>query len=167
MKHLQGQVEAERFVEGKLHQVIEPVTALRRAPSHDARLDSEALLGERMMVYETTEDGWAWGQLETDGYVGWLSANALASSGPAPTHKVASLRAIVFPSPDIRTPPIAALPMGVQLTVVRQDHRIAGPSLGWHIPEVHVEPIEARQPAFVAAGEQLLGTRYLWVGKTS
>jgi len=66
-KHLQGQVEAKRFVEGKRHQVIEPNTALRRAPSHDARLDTEALLGERVMIYETTDEGWAWGQLETDG----------------------------------------------------------------------------------------------------
>src|SRR5262249_51830109 len=44
--HLRGHVEAKRFVEGPRHQIIEPVTALRRAPSHDARLDTEALLGE-------------------------------------------------------------------------------------------------------------------------
>src|SRR5262245_6575345 len=101
-KYLQGQVEAERFVEGARHQVIEPVAALRRASSHDARLDSEALLGERMMIYETTEDGWAWGQLETDGYVGWLSANELASSGTAPTHKVARQRRIDLQRTDHR-----------------------------------------------------------------
>src|SRR5215471_14939331 len=102
-KHLQGQVEAKRFVEGTRHQVIEPFTALRRTPSHEAKLDSEALLGERLMVYET-EEGWAWGQLETDGYVGWLSANALRPSGPAATHKVTALRALAFPSPDIKLP---------------------------------------------------------------
>src|SRR5215510_11149132 len=98
-RHLQGQVEAKRFVEGMRHQIIEPVTAVRRAASHDARLDTEALLGERAMIYETTEDGWAWGQLETDGYVGWLSANALGARGPGPTHKVAGFRGIVFPGP--------------------------------------------------------------------
>ena len=124
-RHLQGQVEAKRFVEGTRHQVIEPVTAVRRAASHDARLDTETLLGERVMIYETTEDGWAWGQFETDGYVGWLSANALGASGPAPTHKVAALRAIVFPGPDIRLPAIASLSMGAQLTIVRQDERFA------------------------------------------
>ena len=68
-KYLKGQVEAERFVEGIHRQVVEPVTALRHARSHEASLDSEALLGERVIVYETTEEGWAWGQLETDGYV--------------------------------------------------------------------------------------------------
>ena len=51
-KHLQGQVEARRFVEGTRHQVLDPVAPLRRAPSHEARLDTEALLGERVMIYE-------------------------------------------------------------------------------------------------------------------
>src|SRR5262247_3998387 len=56
--HLRGHVEAKRFVEGSRHQIIEPVTALRRTPSHDARLDTEALLGERVTIYETTDEGW-------------------------------------------------------------------------------------------------------------
>ena len=100
--------------------MIEPNTALRRAPSHDAGLDTEALLGERVMIYETTDEGWAWGQLETDGHVGWLSANALGPRGPAPTHKVTALRTLVFPGPDIKMPPLAALPMGAQVTIARR-----------------------------------------------
>ena len=78
-KHLQGQVEAQRFVEGARHTVTEPIAAMRRTPSHEARLDTQALLGESVMVYETTDEGWAWAQLEADGYVGWLSANALGA----------------------------------------------------------------------------------------
>src|SRR5471032_1533799 len=107
-KHLQGQVEAKRFVEGTRHEVIEPIAGVRRAASHEARLDTQALLGERVMVYETTDEGWAWGQLETDGYVGWLSANALGKTGRAPTHKVAVPRAFAFPGPDIKLPPAVA-----------------------------------------------------------
>src|SRR6478752_3007474 len=80
---LRGQVEAERFVEGKRYQVVEPQTAMRRAARHDARLDTEALRGDIVTVYDTTGEGWAWGQLESDNYVGWLSANALAAPGPA------------------------------------------------------------------------------------
>jgi cell wall-associated NlpC family hydrolase len=166
-KHLQGQVEAKRFVEGTRHQVIEPVTALRRSPSHDARLDSEALFGERVMVYETTEEGWAWGQLETDGYVGWLSANSLGPSGPAPTHKVGVLRALAFPGPDIKFPPIAALPLGARLTIARQDERFAVTVSGWHLPKVCLVPMKARRSDFVAVADQFLGTPYLWGGKTS
>ena len=166
-KHLRGQVEAEHFVEGVLHQVIEPAISLRRTSSHEARLDSEALLGERVMIYETTEEGWAWGQLETDGYVGWLSANALGPTGTAPTHKVAVPRALVFPGPDIKLTPAAALPMGARLAVVRQDERFAVTASGWHVPEVYLAPIKSRQTDFVAVAEQFLGTPYLWGGKTS
>ncbi|MFZ0174396.1 MAG: C40 family peptidase [Pseudolabrys sp.] len=166
-KHLQGQVEAQRFVEGRRYQVLEPVTTLRRTPSHDARLDSEALLGERAMIYETTEEGWAWGQLENDGCVGWLSANSLGPSGPAPTHKVAVLRAFAFPGPDIKLPPIAGLPMGARLTIARQDERFAVTVSGWHVPAVCLAPIKARSSDFVAVAEQFLGVPYLWGGKTS
>jgi cell wall-associated NlpC family hydrolase len=166
-KHLQGEVEAARFVEGTRYQVIEPIAALRQAPSHDARLVTEALLGERITVYETTEEGWAWGQLETDGYVGWLSANALAAPAAMPTHKVAVLRTLGFPGPDIKLPPLAALPMGAAVAVVRQDERFAVTAEGLHLPAVHLAPLKARQPDFVTVAEKFLGTPYLWGGKTS
>jgi cell wall-associated NlpC family hydrolase len=166
-KHLQGQVEARRFVEGTRHQVIEPIAGVRRTPSHEARLDTQALLGESVMIYETSEEGWAWGQLEADGYVGWLSANALGAPGAAPTHKVAVPRTLVFPGPDIKLPPVTALPMGALLAVARQDERFAVTAAGWHVPIVHLAPIKARQPDFVAVAEQFLSAPYLWGGKTS
>lgn len=165
--HLRGQVEAQRFVEGSRHQIIEPATALRRVPSHDARLDTEALLGERVTIYERTDEGWAWGQLETDGYVGWLSSNALGAVGAAPTHKIVALRAFAFAGPDIKLPPAAALPMGARLAVTRQDERFAVTALGWHVPEVYLAPLKARQPDFVTVAERFVGTPYLWGGKTS
>ena len=49
-KHLEGQVEAARFVEGTECQVIDAIAPMRRAPSHDAALDTEALKGERVTI---------------------------------------------------------------------------------------------------------------------
>jgi cell wall-associated NlpC family hydrolase len=166
-KYLQGQVEAARFVEGQRFEVVEPVADLRRAPSHEAPLDSQVLLGECMTVYETTGEGWAWGQIESDGYVGWLSANALAAPGPPPTHKVRALRTLVFARPDIKTPPLTSLPMGARLAVARQDERFAITASGWHVPQTHLVPIKSKQDDFVAVAEQFLDTPYLWGGKTS
>jgi cell wall-associated NlpC family hydrolase len=165
--YLKGQVEAERFVDGTRYQVIEPVTPLRRAASHDARLDTEVLLGERVIVYEITEEGWAWGQLETDGYVGWLSANALGKPGPAPTHKVCVPRTLCFATADIKSPPLTALPMGARLVVARQDERFAVTASGWHVPEIHITPLGSHRRDFVAVAEQFLDAPYLWGGKTS
>lgn len=165
-RYLKGQVEARRFVKGTRYQVIEPTTPLRRTASHDARLDTEVLLGERVIVYEITEEGWAWGQLEIDGYVGWLSSNTLGKPGPAPTHKVSVPRTLCFPAADIKLPPITALPMGARLAIARQDERFAITASGWHVPEVHLAPVKARALDFVAVAEAFLGAPYLWGGKT-
>ena len=75
------------MAEGQLYEVVEPTAPLRQAPSPDAPLDTEALKGERVTVFEI-EEGWARGKLEADGYAGFLPANALSAPGPAPTHKV-------------------------------------------------------------------------------
>jgi cell wall-associated NlpC family hydrolase len=165
-KHLQGQVEAKQFVEGVRYALVAPFADLRRAPSHEAPLDTQALLGEIVTVYEMTEEGWAWGQLERDGYVGWLSANALGTPGALPTHKVAVPRTLAFPGPDIKLPSVAALPMGAQLTITRQDERFAITVSGWHVPGIHLTPVRAKQPNFVSIAEQFLNTPYLWGGKT-
>ena len=165
--YLKGQVEAARFVEGVRQEIVDPVAAVRRAPSHEARLDTQALLGETVVVYETTEEGWAWCQLESDGYVGWLSANALGAPGPAATHKVSVPRTLAFPGPDIKLAPAAALPMGARLAIARQDERFAVTANGWHLPMMHLSPLKARQADFVAVAEEFLHTPYLWGGKTS
>jgi cell wall-associated NlpC family hydrolase len=64
-------------------------------------------------------------------------------------------------------PPIAALPMGAQLAIVRQDERFAVTASGGYVPEAYVAPIKARRSDLVAVAEQFLGTPYLWGGKTS
>ena len=54
-KHLEGQVEAERFVDGQLCEVFDRCAPVRRAPVPDAPLETEALKGERVTIYETTK----------------------------------------------------------------------------------------------------------------
>ena len=95
-----GKVDAARFVVGTLQEVIVGHAPVRKAPSHDAPLLTEALRGERVTVYEIDDEGWAWGQLAHDGYVGWLPAAALLAPRAEPTHRVAALRTLVFPAAD-------------------------------------------------------------------
>jgi cell wall-associated NlpC family hydrolase len=166
-KHLEGRVAAARFVDGVVREVVAPQAPVRRDPSPDAPLDTEALQGERVTLYEATDEGWAWGQLAGDGYVGWLPAAALAAPGPIPTHKVAVLRTLVFPGPSIKLPPAAALPLGARLAIVRHEGRLAVTAGGGYVPMSHLAPVDAAEPDFVAVAERFLGVPYLWGGKTS
>jgi hypothetical protein len=77
-------------------EIFDPVVPVRREPSHNAALDTEALKGERVVIYERDAEGWAWGQLKSDGYVGWLPDIALVQPRTTPTHKVTALRTFAF-----------------------------------------------------------------------
>jgi hypothetical protein len=166
-KHLAGVVEAERFVEGKAYEIGAALAPVRGAPSHAAELATEALKGERLTVYDISNDGWAWGQLAGDGYVGYLPASALCAPGPAATHKVSALRTFSFPGPSIKLPPLETLSFGCQLAIARIDGPFAITAAGSHVPVLHVVPIETMETDFVAVAEQFLGTPYLWGGKSS
>ena len=166
-KHLEGKVSAARYVEGRLCEVIEPQAPLRRAPRPDAPLDTEALKGERVTIYDANGEGWAWGQLAADGYVGWLPDNALAPAGAAPTHKVTALRTLVFPGPSIKLPPLEALPLGARVAIARIEDRMAVTPSGAYMPATHIAPLDQNEMDFVAVAERFLGAPYLWGGKTA
>src|ERR1700760_3151808 len=90
-KYLEGEVQADRFVTGEEFEVTAPIAPVREQPSSNAMLMTEALRGERVTVYDRNGEGWAWGQLKDDGYVGWLPDAALTKPVAAPTRKVVAL----------------------------------------------------------------------------
>ncbi|MGO8912225.1 MAG: NlpC/P60 family protein [Bradyrhizobium sp.] len=166
-KYLEGKVEAKRFVAGEEFEISEAIAPLRCAPSPDAELATQALKGERAMIYDRNGEGWAWGQLNSDGYVGWLPDRALVRPAGKPTHKVTALRTFAFPGPSIKLPPADTLVMGTLVTVVREEGSFAVTREGWYLPRQHVGLIDRHAPDFVAVAERYTGTPYLWGGKSS
>jgi cell wall-associated NlpC family hydrolase len=166
-QYLEGKVKAERFVTGEAFEISDAIAPLRGEPSSDAALLTQALKGERVTIYDRNGEGFAWGQLNSDGYVGWLPDRALASPVTVPTHKVTAIRTFAFPGPSIKLPPVDTLPMASTVTVVRDDGPFAVTREGWYLPRGHLGGIDHHEEDFVAVAERFCGTPYLWGGKTS
>ncbi|HTO67724.1 MAG TPA: NlpC/P60 family protein [Bradyrhizobium sp.] len=165
--HLEGKVFAERYVAGETFEIVEATAPVREKPSSEAMLLTEALKGERVTIYDRDNEGWAWGQLAGDGYVGWLPDRALAKPAAEPTHRVSALRSLAFPGPSIKLPPVEALVLGSRITVVREDQTFAVTREGHFVPKRHVTILGEVEPDFVAVAERFVGTPYLWGGKGS
>ena len=165
-KHLEGKVQAARFVEGETFEIVDALAPLRLGPSADAEQATQALKGERVTIYDRNGEGWAWGQLDADGYVGWLPDAALARPVAAATHKVAALRTFAFPGPSIKLPPLEAPVMESRLSVMREDGMFAVTREGWFVPKLHLAGLGVHAPDFVTVAERCVGTPYLWGGKS-
>ncbi len=166
---LRGRVEAGRFVTGEAMRVVAETAPLRRTPSEGAPLDTEALFGERVTVFETRGD-WAWVQLAADRYVGWAKSAALAAPAE-PTHKVSALRTFGFAEPDIKSAPLLALPLGALVSVVGEaedrNARYALIAPKGAVVMQHLAPATRYETDWASVAERFLGVPYLWGGKTS
>ncbi|HLX98658.1 MAG TPA: NlpC/P60 family protein [Roseiarcus sp.] len=164
-EHLRGLIEAPRYAKGRDMRIVAASAPLRRSPQADAPLETEALYGESVAVYDE-RDGWAWAQLKRDLYVGYLPAAALGEPSKA-THRVAALRTHAYPGPSIKLVPRTALSLGAELKIVGRDGDFAVSEDGLHFWSRHLADSGARERDPVAVAELFLESPYLWGGRTS
>jgi cell wall-associated NlpC family hydrolase len=162
---LRGVVAAPRYVAGVRAQVARPVVPVRKVPVPSAGLETEALFGETVQIYDVA-NGWAWIQLEADGYVGYVPADTLSRDVRPATHTVKSIGTFVYATPDIKTPPLMHLSLNAAITVTGSDERFYALAGGGHVIARHIAERGWRDRDFVEVAERLLGTPYLWGGRT-
>jgi cell wall-associated NlpC family hydrolase len=162
---LEGQIASQRFVGGDLKQVRSLSAPLRSAPDATRGFDTEALLGETVRVFDDV-GGWAWIQLEHDGYVGYVPATALSANIIAPTHRVHAPATFIYPSASIKTPPLGQLSLNARVTITTEHDRFATLATGGFVIYRHLSPIGSHARDFVDVAETLIHTPYLWGGRT-
>lgn len=162
---LRGRIDAPRYAKGIDHQVIHAVIPMRREPEAIAGIATEALFGEIITVYDTA-GGWAWGQLRRDGYVGYVPQDGLTASISTPTHRVSALGTFVQTAPDTKAAPLVHLSLGSQLTVTDRGERFSRLAAGGFVPSRHIADKDRFARDFVDIAERLIGTPYLWGGRT-
>jgi cell wall-associated NlpC family hydrolase len=164
---LKGLVSADRYGEPTLFQVSAGVAPLRKVAAPDGEQLSQALHGDIIEIYEE-RDGFGWGQMRSDSYVGWFDMEALSAPVLPVTAKVHVLRTYAFSAPSVRAAPHFLLSLGAQVSELGREENgfVETARAGW-VFGAHLSPLSAFAPDPVAVAEQFLHAPYQWGGVES
>jgi cell wall-associated NlpC family hydrolase len=162
---LKGTVEAARFTEGDIRQLTAPIAAIHREPLVTSMQLTQALMGERCRVFDAHE-GWAWVQLEADGYVGYVVEEALTAQVIEPTHRVSVPSTFIFPAANIKAQPVIQITLNCRLAVTGIEGKFARLAGGGFVFAAHLEQLKPPPGDFVAIAELFRSVPYLWGGKS-
>ncbi|MCK0140894.1 C40 family peptidase [Aliiroseovarius sp. F20344] len=167
---LRGKVNAQRFTEGTLKQVVGD-SFLLDAPSGNR--DRQVLSGDQFNILDG-DDHMVFGQSLKDGYVGYLEAWGLGDPQTL-THRVTHRTTHMYPEPNFKSPHNSVFHMNSQVQVVATEGKwaevklpktpMSAPKHGY-IPMPHLCPIDEYSSDPVTIAEQFLDTPYVWAGNS-
>lgn len=167
VRKLEGQVESARFVDPVPYQVTGGVASLRAVGEEDGEQLSQALHGEIIDIYEEVR-GFGWGQMRSDGYVGWFDMAALSAPVLPVTRKVKALRTYAYSDPSAKAAPHFLLSMGARVcgTDRSENGFVYCERAGW-VYEAHLDALDAHAPDAIAIALQFQEAPYQWGGVES
>jgi len=166
---LEGTVTAKRFVEGRAAQVKSTVAPLRETPDAAAPIakrETQLLYGEVFTVYDTAK-GWAWGQSQSDNYVGYIEAKHLGTRVFTCTHRVNILCAHVYAQADPKSITINRLSFASPVAVTGEIHNgYARLERGGWVFCDHLVELAHTDTDYAATARKFLGVPYLYAGRS-
>lgn len=147
-------------------QMVVGMAMLRESHGQIGKFDSQLYFGELFDVYEMQGDV-AYGRNVADGYVGYVDAAALGAVTQPATHRMQTRAAYLYDKPTVRGAVLQTLSMGSYLTVTGPADNDYLPVAGGYIWATALQPVDRLETDFVTVAEKLLGTPYLWGGRTS
>jgi len=163
--HLKGEITASAYSDGRTFQASHGAIGLFANPKEYADQQTQLLFGETFRIYEQ-KDGWAWGQADLDGYVGYARVDCFSFPESA-THRVIALATPLFLAPDVKRGAREILPLNAKLCVAHPGGRFARLTNGHYVFAGHLAPIDSSVTDWVSVAERFIGAPYVWGGKTS
>ena len=153
---------ASEVTKGTPAQICVPLVDLQRTPMGPR--DRQCLMGDDIMVLGQ-QAGFSYVQRDTDGYVGYVSSNALGPRKPI-THRVIARATHLYSAPDIKSAERNTLSFGAGLSALNETDAFIETAFGF-VPKKALAPEPAALADITATARLFLNAPYLWGGNSA